>query len=257
MNRLDMPSKFDERLPDGTSTPMTGIESADPWDTLHPLLAANVSPVPREEVKPMHRSHMTSRAPRRLLLAGAVLALALTPPSSALAASSNGTVLICEATGNPSAPYVEIRVSQSNLGDYGSAQGDIIPAPPGGCPSSVSGSSAPVETGSTTATVSASATSSAASAPAPAPAPAPRPHHGSHPNAGGGVKGSSGKTVGTLPSAPRLSSTNPLKREPTSTSALHELPRTGGEVPLTLLIATCMLAAAAALPLARRMRGRG
>ncbi len=42
-------------------------------------------------------------------------------------------VSICHATGSPSNPYVQITVDESAL-DAHRAHGDIIPAPPGGCP---------------------------------------------------------------------------------------------------------------------------
>jgi hypothetical protein len=47
---------------------------------------------------------------------------------------SNGTVTICHATGSAKNPYVKITVSVNGLNGHGGHNGDIIPAPAGGCP---------------------------------------------------------------------------------------------------------------------------
>lgn len=72
----------------------------------------------------------------------ATLALVAAVPVRAQSSTSTtggGTVLICEATGNPNAPYVEVDVPQSDLGNYSAAAGDIIPAPASGCPAMAAG----------------------------------------------------------------------------------------------------------------------
>src|SRR5207249_11092469 len=55
--------------------------------------------------------------------------------------SKSGKVAICHATGSQSNPYVRIVINQSAL-DAHRAHGDIVPAPPGGCP----GAGTPVPT---------------------------------------------------------------------------------------------------------------
>jgi hypothetical protein len=49
-------------------------------------------------------------------------------------AEAQYTTTICHRTGSSRNPWVEITVSNSALPTH-SAHGDIIPAPPGGCPS--------------------------------------------------------------------------------------------------------------------------
>jgi hypothetical protein len=47
---------------------------------------------------------------------------------------SNGMVTICHATGSAKNPYVKITVSVNGLNGHDKHNGDIIPAPAGGCP---------------------------------------------------------------------------------------------------------------------------
>jgi subtilisin-like proprotein convertase family protein len=71
-----------------------------------------------------------------LIVSSLMGALSLVPgvPSIAQAAGGGGDkkITICRATGNPTHPYIEITISvkESQHGH----EGDIIPAPPGGCP---------------------------------------------------------------------------------------------------------------------------
>jgi hypothetical protein len=57
--------------------------------------------------------------------------------------TSGGPLVICEATGNPGAPYVEVDVPRSDLSTYSAAEGDIIPAPAAGCPAKAAGTTVP------------------------------------------------------------------------------------------------------------------
>ena len=52
---------------------------------------------------------------------------------------SDGKIAICHATGSQTNPYDEITVSVNDLNGHDGHQGDIIPAPQGGCPTSPSG----------------------------------------------------------------------------------------------------------------------
>ena len=148
--------------------------------------------------------------------------------SGTAAAQSAGTVLICEATGNPSAPYVEIRVNQSDLGNYSAGEGDIIPAPAGGCPTS--GAAVPTET-SATATTTSSATSTVTSSVSTASAVAPHKHKTT--TVASSTQTPSAVVVATSASQ-TASFTADLTPEPPAT--LQTLPRTGGQVPLTLAL---------------------
>ena len=49
---------------------------------------------------------------------------------------SDGKITICHATGSQTNPYNEITVSVDGLNGHGTHEGDIIPAPEAGCPSS-------------------------------------------------------------------------------------------------------------------------
>jgi hypothetical protein len=171
--------------------------------------------------------------------------------TDAASAQSEPTVLICEATGNPAAPYVEIRVPQSQLGNYSAAEGDIIPAPAGGCPGAA-GSTAPVET-SGTATTSAttssttSATSSATVSP-PVTATAPAPVHHKKKSAAAGTEGTQTSLAATNPIVE--SSTTTSATETPAASTISSLPKTGGQVPLTMALGLAALFGAAVLRLA-------
>lgn len=45
-----------------------------------------------------------------------------------------GKITICHNTGSEKNPYIEITVSLNGLNGHGKHEGDIIPAPDGGCP---------------------------------------------------------------------------------------------------------------------------
>jgi hypothetical protein len=47
---------------------------------------------------------------------------------------NNDKITICHATGSKKNPYTEITVSVNGLNGHGQHEGDIIPAPAGGCP---------------------------------------------------------------------------------------------------------------------------
>jgi hypothetical protein len=47
---------------------------------------------------------------------------------------NDGKITICHATSSQKNPYTEITVSVNGLNDHGQHEGDIIPAPAGGCP---------------------------------------------------------------------------------------------------------------------------
>jgi hypothetical protein len=49
---------------------------------------------------------------------------------------SDGKITICHATGSQSNPYSEITVSVNGLDGHDKHEGDIVPAPEGGCPTS-------------------------------------------------------------------------------------------------------------------------
>ncbi len=155
------------------------------------------------------------------------------------AAQTPATVLICEATGNPSAPYVEIRVSQSDLSNYSSGEGDIIPAPAAGCPSAA-GSVAPVETtGTTTVTTTAAVTTTTATTVTTTSA----AHHKQHKAAAqSGTKGtSSGSLAPSNPVVTTSDTETALTTELAPAETLSTLPRTGGQVPLILTLGLAAL----------------
>jgi hypothetical protein len=52
--------------------------------------------------------------------------------------ANNGKIIICHATGSATHPYNEITISFNGLNGHGKHQGDIIPAPADGCPSTKS-----------------------------------------------------------------------------------------------------------------------
>ena len=54
-----------------------------------------------------------------------------------------GKVTICHATGSMTNPYVTITISENGLNGHGDHEGDIIPAPAGGCGDEVEGSELP------------------------------------------------------------------------------------------------------------------
>jgi len=67
-------------------------------------------------------------------IAGLVLLGASAPAN----ADPEGKISICHATGSESNPYVEITISENGLNGHnaqGVHDGDIVPAPSGGCPS--------------------------------------------------------------------------------------------------------------------------
>ena len=49
---------------------------------------------------------------------------------------TDGKITICHATNSENNPYNEITIDANGLNGHGDHEGDIIPAPEGGCPSS-------------------------------------------------------------------------------------------------------------------------
>jgi hypothetical protein len=54
---------------------------------------------------------------------------------AALMTMIDGKITICHATSSETNPYNEITIDRSGLNGHGEHEGDIIPAPAGGCPS--------------------------------------------------------------------------------------------------------------------------
>ena len=48
--------------------------------------------------------------------------------------NDTGKITICHATGSEKNPYIEISVDANSLNGHGTHEGDIIPAPEEGCP---------------------------------------------------------------------------------------------------------------------------
>ena len=192
---------------------------------------------------------MRFRLPRPPLAAVVALVVAgpLAGPAAAQTTTSStaSSILICEATGNPSAPYVEISVTPDQLGNYSAAEGDIIPAPATGCPASAAGA-APTETSqtSTTSAVTSTATSTASATTS----------QRTHSSAASGTKGAS---------TSQLAATNPITNTTTTSAAatetaapLQTLPFTGGDVPTTIVLGLLLLYIGAVLRWATGGRGR-
>jgi hypothetical protein len=59
---------------------------------------------------------------------------------------TDGKITICHAPGNATDPYNEITVSVNGLNGHGEHEGDIIPAPEGGCPARPAASTTQVGT---------------------------------------------------------------------------------------------------------------
>ncbi len=178
-------------------------------------------------------SRFVSRRPYRAALIS-LLATALVCAlwADTAAAQSSTTVLICEATGNPSAPYVEIRVSQSDLSNYSAGEGDIIPAPAGGCPTAA-GSVAPTETSATTSSTASTTTATTTSSASTSASTTSAAHHKKHTTASSGTQASSTSSLAPTNPALTTSTTSSAELTPEVVSATS-LPRTGGQVPLTL-----------------------
>ncbi len=74
---------------------------------------------------------------KKVLAAAGIAGLALLATSAPANAGPDDNISICHATGSDSNPYVEITISENGLnGHYaqGVHDGDIVPAPAGGCP---------------------------------------------------------------------------------------------------------------------------
>lgn len=74
---------------------------------------------------------------KKVLAAAGIASLALLATSAPANAGPDDKISICHATGSESNPFVEITISENGLsGHYaqGVHDGDIVPAPAGGCP---------------------------------------------------------------------------------------------------------------------------
>jgi hypothetical protein len=56
-------------------------------------------------------------------------------PTVPVTVDNDGKITICHATSSENNPYNEITISRNGLNGHGKHEGDIIPAPAGGCPS--------------------------------------------------------------------------------------------------------------------------
>ena len=57
-------------------------------------------------------------------------------PTTPVETNNNGKITICHATSSAKNPYNEITISINGLNGHDKHEGDIIPAPAGGCPAS-------------------------------------------------------------------------------------------------------------------------
>jgi hypothetical protein len=149
-------------------------------------------------------------------------------------AQSGSTELICEATGNPSAPYVEIKVNQSDLPNYSPGEGDIIPAPASGCPTAA-GVVAPTETTTTTATAVPTTTTTTTTL-----STVTTTSESVHKKKKKASSGDKGTSTPLAPVNPVVTTTTTTSSETSEVAAaatpIRTLPRTGGQVPLTIVL---------------------
>jgi len=68
------------------------------------------------------------------LLTACTLGTPSSPEATSPEATSDGKITICHAAGSQTNPYTEITVSVNGLDGHDKHEGDIIPAPEGGCP---------------------------------------------------------------------------------------------------------------------------
>src|SRR5206468_1896234 len=71
---------------------------------------------------------------KRILATAGILGLALVGSTAPALAGPADKITICHATGSESNPYTEITISENALKGHDGHQGDIVPAPAGGCP---------------------------------------------------------------------------------------------------------------------------
>lgn len=74
---------------------------------------------------------------KKVLAAAGIAGLALLATSAPAFAGPDDKITICHATGSDSNPYTEITISENGLNGHnaqGVHDGDIVPAPAGGCP---------------------------------------------------------------------------------------------------------------------------
>jgi hypothetical protein len=55
-------------------------------------------------------------------------------PTTPVVIDADGKITICHATSSETNPYNEITIDRNGLNGHGKHEGDIIPAPAGGCP---------------------------------------------------------------------------------------------------------------------------
>jgi hypothetical protein len=79
---------------------------------------------------------------KKVLAAAGIAGLALLAISAPANAGPDDKISICHATGSDSNPYTEITISENGLNGHnaqGVHDGDIVPAPAGGCPAGDNG----------------------------------------------------------------------------------------------------------------------
>ena len=79
---------------------------------------------------------------KKVFAAAGIAGLALMGAGAPASADPEGKIRICHATGSESNPYVEITISANGLAGHnaqGVHDGDIVPAPSGGCPAGPGG----------------------------------------------------------------------------------------------------------------------
>ena len=83
---------------------------------------------------------------KKVLAAAGIASLALLATSAPAIAGPDDKISICHATGSESNPYAEITISENGLNGHnaqGVHDGDIVPAPAGGCPAGDNGDHGP------------------------------------------------------------------------------------------------------------------
>jgi hypothetical protein len=178
-------------------------------------------------------------------LATALMVATAVQFAPASASAQSGTEVICEATGNPASPYVEIRVTQADLGNYSTGEGDIIPAPADGCPTALNATPPPGTTSGSSTTTATTVTSSATTSFATSSS-RTHTHTRTHTRTSTGSAGVSATstTSSTTTSVAETTTAAPATTSASAGSAsppISTLPRTGGDTRLTLVLGLLLL----------------